>query len=85
MLPELRLPDRRILFGAIAGLGLLHPLVLFALPHPLLASNVIQFVAPILAVVLCLHHGRATSEPFYRRAWFMMALAFGVWVAAQGD
>lgn len=85
MLRKTAWPDHRIQIGLIAGLGLAHALVVLVLPHPLVPSNVIQLAAPLLAVGLCIHHGRGTRDRFYRRAWFTMALAFGIWVWAQGD
>ncbi|MBW4028958.1 MAG: EAL domain-containing protein [Acidobacteria bacterium] len=85
MLRKTQWPDHRIQIGLIACLGLLHAIVVLALPHPLISSNLIQIAAPLIAVVMCIHHGRATQERYYRHAWFMMGLAFGLWVWAQAD
>ncbi len=85
MLRKTSWPDQRIQLGLIACLALLHAVVVLAMPHPLVTSNVIQLAAPLIAVAMCVRHGRATHERYYRHAWYTMALAFGVWVWAQGD
>ncbi len=85
-LPQtIRFPGRRTQLILIASLALLHVIVIFALPKPLVFSNFIQFVAPLIAVAICVHHGRASLEPYYRRAWFLLAAAFSIWVCAQAD
>lgn len=64
-------------------LQLAHVLVLWLLPHPILASNYIQLIAQLLAVVVCLQQRAFIDSPLARRCWLAVASSFGIWSLAQ--
>lgn len=61
-----------------------HVLVLGLLSSTLVASNVCQLLAPVLAVTVCLSEGRHHRDAYHRRLWGLLAIAFLMWTVAQG-
>lgn len=69
--------------GVIAGLAILHILVIALLQHPLLPSNLIQLTASSLAVLLCIVRVRQAEIRYFRRLWYELLFAFSIWTAGQ--
>ena len=65
------------------GLELLHALILAFLPHPLVASNIMQFCLPALVVCVSLHHAFTSTISAGFRCWMATASAFAIWASAQ--
>ena len=64
-------------------LQLAHLLVVLLLPSPLLASNVIQLLVPLMAWGICSHQRRLSTNLVGRRCWSWVSCAFGIWALAQ--
>ncbi len=70
--------------GLALGLQVLHALVIFILPRPVVLSNIIQVCFPLFAVFVSLHQGTSNPNRAGRRSWYAVASAFGIWALAQG-
>lgn len=64
-------------------LELTHAATLLLLKHPLIASNLIQLLLPLVAVAGCVVKRSEISERQDRRKWEMLAVAFGIWSCAE--
>lgn len=82
---KLSLTKQNVALAAIAGLAIFHVLVICFAAHPLLPSNIIQFIAPLLATALCLVQARYSNDRYFRRLWEKLCIAFLLWTVAQGD
>ena len=60
-----------------------HLLVLTTLHHPLLSSNILQWLATLPPTLLCLVQVRRASSRLVRRRWLLLAGAFLIWTAGQ--
>ena len=68
----------------ILAIPVVHLLCLVLLPHPLIISNVIQALAQLCAMGVCLSQLRYVQEIDGRRCWMAVATSFAIWTAAQG-
>lgn len=73
---------RSLMWLAIA-LQVAHILTLLILRHPLLTSNCIQLLLPIIAVLTCLARRLASPEEQSRRTWAIICAAFVIWTMAE--
>lgn len=78
------LNKQNVILSIVLGLAILHVLVIGLVAHPLLPSNIIQFVAPLLAVILCFDRARSSSEAYFRQLWYKLSVAFLIWATSQG-
>lgn len=69
--------------AAILILQVAHSLAVFFLPHPLLISNIIQLLLPLLIVGISLHQSLSSTTAVGRRCWIAVAAAFGLWALGQ--
>lgn len=76
--------QQKVAYICIGVLALLHVMIVLGMHHPLLLSNIVQAVAPILAIGICLRRARGERATFFRLRWYALATAFGIWSAAQG-
>lgn len=69
----------------IAGVIGLHLMVITVLSHPLLPSNILQLLATLMAVLLCLVRARRSIGRYFRRLWYQLCIAFLISAAAQAE
>ena len=81
--PAIRAHAARPLLVTVLLLQIVHAGVLLLVPHPLVASNVLQLLTGVTASCVCLSQLRFVKEAAGRRCWMAVALAFGIWSAAQ--
>ena len=79
-----RARNARLWIPVVAAIPVAHLLCLALLRQPLVASNVIQLLAQLCAVGVCLSQMRFVAESDGRRCWMAVATSFGIWGAAQG-
>src|SRR5450755_1057754 len=60
-----------------------HAVVVLLSPSPVLWSNVVQLLTPLITIVLCLHEARYAQNLFFRRLWQQLSFAFLIWLVAQ--
>lgn len=60
-----------------------HFFVLEFFRHPVLASNILQFIFPAFAVAISLYERFSSQDAVERRCWSAVAAAFAIWAAAQ--
>jgi diguanylate cyclase (GGDEF)-like protein len=75
---------KRAILTLLLGVAVVHCLILAFLPHPLLPSNVIQLVAALFAVAVCILRWRQAKGPYFRWLWQQLFWAFLIWSVAQG-
>lgn len=73
----------RPLIALVLGAQLAHVFILLFLPHPLLASNLLQLFCPLLLCGICLHQSVFSSTTVGRRRWIAVGAAFGLWALGQ--
>jgi diguanylate cyclase (GGDEF)-like protein len=74
-----------IAVAAIASLAILHITVITLLARPLLTSNVVQLLAPILAMALCVRRAREADNRGLRKLWYQLSISFLIWAVTQAD
>ena len=77
-------PVAALFLGVAATVLVAHMAILALLSSRLVASNVCQLLAPLLAVALCAVEGRRHRDAHHRRLWGLLTTAFTMWTAAQG-
>ena len=80
---ERRIKAARSWVPVVAAVPILHVLCLVLLPRPLLASNLVQLLAGVVAVGACLSQLRFVDVSYGRRCWMAVAASFGIWGTAQ--
>ncbi len=73
----------RLLLLAVISVEASQLFALLFLPHPILASNVIQVLVPALAVAVCWLQSRRVPRGRLCRLWKQLAAAFLIWSVAQ--
>lgn len=74
---------RRHLMWLAFALQLLHVATLIILRHPLVTSNCIQVLLPIVAVLGCIACRTVSLEEHSRRTWVVLCAAFVIWTVAE--
>ncbi len=74
----------RPLLALVLAMQVLHGCIVVFLPHPVLASNVLQLSFPFLAILVSVHQGTTNPNTIGRRCWFAVGSAFTIWAVAQG-
>ncbi|HEY0795192.1 MAG TPA: EAL domain-containing protein [Acidisarcina sp.] len=74
---------RRAIFVAILLVTAAHVAILLLFRSPILLSNAIQTLPPLIAMVLCLHEADHAPTPYFRRLWQQLSFAFLIWITAQ--
>ena len=69
--------------GFVSATALAHVGVLIFCRKQIEASNVIQVVAALLVVAICLLRARQTADPYFRSMWYQLSAAFGIFLSAQ--
>lgn len=75
---------RKVTLTLIMSVAVVHCLVLAFVPHPLLPSNVIQLIAALFAVAVCILRWQKADGPYFRWLWQQLFWAFLIWSVAQG-
>jgi len=73
----------RALLTASVVTALLHLSLLLLLPHPKVASNLLQEFSVLLAITLCFHQRHQSPNRYNRQLWLQLATAFSIWAFAQ--
>lgn len=74
---------QKAVIGIILVLALAHLIILGLAPHPILLSNILQVVTPLLLTLLCLHKAQSFSAIPLRRAWIEVSIGFLIWTTSQ--
>jgi diguanylate cyclase (GGDEF)-like protein len=74
---------RRAILVAILLVAGVHVAVLLLFQSPVLLSNAIQVLPPLIAIILCFHEAKHAPSPFFRRLWQQLSFAFLIWIGAQ--
>lgn len=77
-------PGHTLLLGFILLLELTHLFALCCIPHPVIASNVVQLFPPALLCLVSLRQRGRSRNTLARRRWAALIVAFLLWGVAQG-
>lgn len=70
--------------GFVSATALAHVGVLLFCRSQVKASNIVQMIATLLVVAICLLRSRWTTDAYFRSAWLQLSVAFAIYSCAQG-
>ena len=82
MIARFRDPSSSVWLGFISATALAHVGALAFCSKQIQASNVIQVIAALLLVAICLKRAQ-TADAYFRATWYQLSIAFSIYLAAQ--